>query len=221
MNREDTAKHLVRLTYSTRDCVGDRPRLRLADTVMSAAPHLAHQTWAHAREGGKSPPMITYSDLQPYQFEIGQDVRIDKPDSPFDGLVGQVTNRRGGKPNKYTVRIESIKAPVPIFPFTEKELQAFHFLPVPLFTPRDRVMVFGRAMNASDPAAMRLLGRQLEHQKRQIARRCKTAACIEMPRWTRSTSREAVSALIKRSVRQDYIKHIQKRLAERQIARAA
>lgn len=186
-----------------------------------SAPHLAKQTFAHTREGAAltKVPTVTYTDHKPFAFEILQDVIVIKPDSPFKGMTGQVTSRRSGKPNKYTVRIGTVNAPTPLFPFTEDELTAFRALPVPMWVTEgrwvDRVIVFGRTFQADDPIAARLMAREGAIKKRQAAKRIASQDAICLPKWTQTTAREAVAPLIRAKIRQDYIKHIENRLSMR------
>jgi hypothetical protein len=158
---------------------------------MNTAPHLSKQTWANAREGMRARTVgITYTDHKPYAFEISQDVTVINPNSPFRGMTGQVINRRGGMPNKYTVHMPTLKAPVPYHQFREDELTALRFLPLPIFQWGEKDMFkcgWGKYKLSEHPDIPR---RWLEHQKRVAAHKVRTPAVIEMPRYTQTTAHE-------------------------------
>lgn len=173
------------------------------------APHLSRQTWANAREGYAlaKVPTVTYTDHRPYAFDIGQEVVVIKHDSPLEGMIGRVTYRSNGKPNKYHVRIDT-GAITPVYPFKEDELEAYRALPI---VAGARIMVFGRILKADDPAALRLLGRQLEHQRRVARKRIKTAAVIELPKWSQTTARAATAPLLREARLSKLYQHMDER----------
>jgi hypothetical protein len=183
---------------------------------MSTAPLHLHG-WNYTREGYGAAGIvgITYTDHKLFAFEVGEDVRVVKKDSPFYGMVGRVKDRRNGKPHKYHVIIPT-GAPVPIYPFSEGDLQPYRALPVPMWITEgrwiDRVMVYGHTFAADDPIAARLMKRQAAERKRNAP-----VDKICLGKVSQSTAHERVLPLIKAWVRKQNIQQIRAKLLERKL----
>lgn len=181
---------------------------------MTTAPLHIHG-WTAAREGYQATrvPAVTYTDCEEYLFFPQQEVIVISKGSRFYGMTGYIDTRRAGRPNRYSVKFAGTTALTPTYPFKETELKSLCFLPAPadLWSGKDRfTCAWGVYKLSEHPDIPR---RWLEHQKR-VARKCIPHEVICLHRWTQCTAHEAAAPLLKAKVRQDYIAHIEMRLAD-------
>lgn len=147
-------------------------------------------------------------DTSAFRFECQQHVYINNPKSRCYKMLGIITSRRGGKPNRYTVRVGLVG-----MPFREDELLGICLRPLPV-TGRV-VTLFGRTLPLHSEECERLAARKRQHYARQKALRIERDQPIELPKVS-------LSALLQDwRWRQKAYRYMDELLARRKLAKAA